>query len=84
EAMVKINDKIGELTGSKLNEGILSSSFANMLVTYDPAVASIDKFMTIYQNEGFVEEIQNKADIYDFGALNSILKEKSLPEISIE
>jgi hypothetical protein len=62
----------------------LSKAFKNMVVTCDPAVASIDKFMTIYQNEGFVEEIQDKNSIYDFGVLNAILKEKALPEITVE
>ncbi|WP_195974766.1 ABC transporter substrate-binding protein [Hydrogeniiclostridium mannosilyticum] len=77
DAMVKINDKIGELTGSKLDTDVLQSSFKNMVVTYDPSVLSIDKFMTIYQNEGFVKTIPNKDKIYDFELLNDLLKEKN-------
>lgn len=83
DAMVKINDKIGELTGSKLNTDVLQNSFTNMVVTYDPSVASIDKFMTIYQNEGFVKIIPNRDKIYDFELLNALLKEKNLSEISV-
>ncbi len=82
QAMKKINDKIGELTGSKLDETVLSDAFSNLIVTYDPNVSSVNKFMDIYREEGFVDEIQNKEGIYDFTVLNSILKEKSLQEIS--
>lgn len=84
DAMLKINDKIGELTGSKLIESVLKSSFSNMVITFDPSVSSVNKFMTIYQEEGFVKSIQNKKNIYDFEILNKLLKEKNLSEISDE
>ena len=80
-AMRMINDKIEELTGSKLPGEVLSASFPNLTVTYDPGVASIGEFMTIFENEGILEEIQNRDGIYDFSVLNKLLKEKSLPEI---
>lgn len=84
DAMAKINDKIGELTGSKLNENVLKSSFANMIVTFDPSVSSVNKFMTIYKNEGFVKDIPNKNKVYDFEILNKLLREKNLDEISVQ
>lgn len=82
QAMIKINDKIGSLTGSKLKDNVLNESFANMIATYDPNVSSINKFMDIYKNEGYVKDIPNRQGIYDFSVLNSILKSKSLREIS--
>lgn len=84
EAMKKINDKIGELTGSKLSENILKNSFSNMIVTFDPNVSSVNKFMTIYQEEGFVKSIPDKNKIYDFEILNELLRDKNLSEISVE
>lgn len=84
DAMIKINDKIGELTGSKLNTDVLQTAFSNMIVTYDPNVPSADKFMTIYQNEGFVKNIPNKNKIYDFEILNELLREKNLNKIRVE
>jgi len=82
EAMTRINDKIGELTGSKLDADVLQSAFPNIVVTYNPGVASINKFMTIYQEEGFVTNIPDKNGIYNFDVLNSLLKAQNLPEIS--
>lgn len=84
DAMVIINDKIGELSASKLNEKILKSTFSNLIVSYDPNVPSINKLMTIYQNEGFVKDIPNKYNLYDFEILNGLLKEKNLPVIGVE
>lgn len=81
QAMVKINDKIGELTGSKLDETVLVKSFSNLVVTVDPGVSSIDTYMTIFENEGILSGIKDRDNIYDFSVLNGILKEKSLPEI---
>lgn len=84
EAMKKINDKIGELTGSKLSESVLKNSFSNMIVTFDPSVSFINKFMTIYQDEGFVKSIPNKNKVYDFEILNELLRDKNLNEIRVE
>lgn len=84
KAMIKINDKIAELTGNKLSVDVLQTAFSNMVVTYDPNVYSIDKLMTIYQNEGFVESIPNKNKIYDFEMLNKLLRDKNLNEIRVE
>lgn len=84
DAMVKINDKIGELTGSKLKGDILRNSFSNMVVTFYPSVSSINKFMTIYQDEGFVKNIPSIDKVYDFEVLNGLLREKNLNEISVE
>ena len=61
--MIKINDKIGELTGNKLSADVLQTAFPNIVVTYDPNMLSVDKFMTIYQNEGFVKNIPNKKGV---------------------
>jgi len=84
DAMTKINDKIGELTGIKLSNDVLKSAFSNLIVTYDPNVLSINKFMTIYHNEGFVKNIPNKNKLYDFEILNELLREKNMNEISVE
>lgn len=84
EAMININDKIGELTGSKLSTEVLQTAFSNMVVTYDPNVPSVDKCMTIYQNEGFIKNIPNKSKVYDFEILNKLLREKNLNEIRVE
>lgn len=84
EAMTTINDKIGELTGSKLSESALKNSFSNMIVTFDPSVSSVNKFMTIYRDEGFVKVIPNENKIYDFEILNGILSDKNLNEIKVE
>ncbi len=84
EAMININDKIGELTGSKLSTDVLQTAFSNMVVTYDPNVPSVDKCMTIYQNEGFIKNIPNKSKVYDFEILNKLLREKNLNEIRVE
>ena len=84
EAMIKINDKIGELTGSKLSDSVLKNAFSNMIVTFDPSVLSVNKFMTIYQDEGIVKSIPNKNKIYDFEILNELLRDKHLNEIRVE
>lgn len=82
--MIKINDKIGELTGNKLSADVLQMAFPNMVVTYDPNVPSIDNFMTIYQNEGFVQSVPNRNKVYDFEILNKLLRDKNLNEIRVE
>lgn len=84
EAMVTINDKIGELTGSKLNKSVLKDLFTNIVVTYDPNVASINKFMEIYQDEKFGKYIPDKNRIYNFEILNVLLREKNMNEISVD
>ena len=55
-----------------------------MIVTFDPSVLSVNKFMTIYQDEGIVKSIPNKNKIYDFEILNELLRDKHLNEIRVE
>ena len=83
DAMIKINDKIGDLTGSKLSNSVLQTAFPNIIVTYDPNVLSVDKFMTIYQSEGFVKNIPDRNKLYDFEILNKLLRDKNLDEIRV-
>lgn len=84
ETMVKINDTIEKLTGSKLSEDVLESSFSNMIVTFNPGISSINKFMTIYREAGFVKNIPDINEVYDFEILNGILKDKNIDEIIVE
>lgn len=81
EAAISANEKIEEITGSKLTEEILLAAFKKLIVTYDPSEKSIQNFIDIYIGEGFVDEVRDRNNICDLSALNKILKEKSLPEI---
>ena len=81
EAAIIANEKIEEITGSKLKEEDLLAAFKKLIVTYDPSEKSIQSFIDIYIEEGFVDEVSNRNNICDFSVLNKILREKNLSEI---
>ena len=81
EAAVIANEQIEKITGSKLQETDLFSSFEKLIITYDPSVKSIQSFIDIYINEGYVDEVKNRDNIGDFSILNKVLKDKNLDEV---
>jgi len=82
EAALIANKKIEEVTGSKLKESDLFAAFNKLIISYDPSVKSIQSFIDIYISEGFVDDVKDKNNLYDFSLLNKILKNKNLPEIN--
>ena len=55
EAMKTANEKIRELTGAALEDNILSEAFSRIVFTTDPARESVEEFINISLDEGFVE-----------------------------
>lgn len=81
ESAVIANEKIEEITGSKLKDEDFSAAFKKLIITYDPSFKSIQSFIDVYISEGFVSEVKDRNDICDFSILNKVLKGMSLPEI---
>lgn len=72
-----INSQLKELTKKELSQGILDSSFARLKVTYDPASESINEFVKLYVENGYLKENPNIDGLINLDPLNKILKEKN-------
>ncbi|MBI3761270.1 MAG: ABC transporter substrate-binding protein [Chloroflexi bacterium] len=81
DAQAILNTQIGELTGKKLNDEVLSQAWARMRATWDPISASLLQSADSAYAAGFLKEKPNLGGIYDLTLLNEVLRARGLAEV---
>lgn len=76
KAKEAVNNQINELTKKPLAKDIIDSSFKRLTITNDPEKASIDGFVDLSVENGFLKTKPDTKNLYNFTILNKILKEK--------
>ena len=76
-----VNVQLKELTKKDLSKGILDSSFARITPTFDPETGSINEFVTLAVNNGYLKKTPEVQGLVNLKLLNKILREKGLAEI---
>lgn len=76
-----VNGQIEKMTKKRLPEDVLNSSFARTFITYDPETESIEKFVKISLDNGYIKEEADINQLVNLEILNNVLKQKGLPTI---
>lgn len=71
-----INSQIKSLTQNDLPEDILKAAYKRLNVTINPQTKSLETFIKLYQELGYIKEEINFLDFIDMSILNKILEEK--------
>ncbi len=69
-----VNDAIGKLTGKKLSDSVIASSFKNIKVTYDPAASTYKTSSQHAVDGGLLKTVPDLDGILDLRILNKVLK----------
>lgn len=72
------NNMIKILTKKSLPEDVLTSSFERIVVTYDPEKDSVEEFVRIASNNGYIKGKPDVSDLFDLTLVNKVLKKKGL------
>ena len=80
EAKKLVNQNIQKVTGAALSQATLDAAWMNQEVTYDPISSSIKKSVDDAYKLGFFDKKPNLGTIFDLSALNTVLRERQLPE----
>ena len=75
EAVLTVVDTIEELSGSRLSEDIVTSSFGRMSVTTDPYKTSLDSFVETYKELGYMTNKTDFTGLCETSTLDKILAE---------
>ena len=79
-----MNDAIGELTGKKLPDAVIASSFKNIKVSYDPAVSTYNASSQHAVDVGLLKTVPDLSGIVDLRILNKLLKAAGKSQVSAD
>ncbi len=82
KAKETVNAQINELTKKPLAKDIIDSSFKRLTVTNDPEKDSVNAFVDLSAEAGFLKTKPDTKDLFNFTILNKILKEKGKTAIN--
>ncbi|QNK80917.1 ABC transporter substrate-binding protein [Nakamurella sp. PAMC28650] len=82
KASAAINDAIGKLTGKKLSDSVMASSFKNIKVTYDPLAATYNASSQHAVDGGLLKTVPDINGILDLRILNKLLKAEGKTPVS--
>lgn len=74
-----VNDQINKLTKKPLSKDIIDASFERLTVTNNPQKDSVNAFVNLSVQAGFLKEEPNTGDLFNFTILNKVLEEKGQP-----
>ncbi len=74
KSQAAVNDAIGKLTGKKLSDAVIASSFKNITVTDDPLVSTYNASSQHAVDGGLLKTVPNISGIVDLRILNKLLK----------
>lgn len=72
------NNMIKKLTNKSLPEDVLTSSLERIVVTHDPEKDSVEEFVRIAVNNGYIKGEPDISDLFDLTLINKVLKKKGL------
>lgn len=73
-----VNEQLKELTKRDLAKEILDSSFVRLKVTVDPETASIDEFVTLAVENGYLRKTPDIQGLVNLELFNKVLRDKGL------
>ncbi|NTW00720.1 MAG: ABC transporter substrate-binding protein [Oscillochloris sp.] len=83
EAKSLVNQEIERITGKPLPRAVLDQAMNTVEFTYDPLAATLFTSAEHAFNLGFLGDTKpDLSGIYDLSPLNTVLKEKGLPEVT--
>ena len=77
-----VNDAIGKLTGKKLSDAVIASSFKNIKVTDDPLVSTYNTSSQHAVDGGLLKSVPDISGIVDLRILNGLLKVAGKPPVA--
>jgi NitT/TauT family transport system substrate-binding protein len=75
EAMATANTRIEELTGAALTPEVLSEAFSRLVFTTDPARESVEAFIDLSIEQGFIDACDNRDALFSLNMINKINSE---------
>lgn len=81
DAQALTNDVLGELTGKKLANGVVSASWPHMAFTLDPLAASLKTSAEHAHSVGLLGSVDLRS-LYDLALLNQVLAAHNQPAVS--
>ncbi len=72
EAMVIANARIEELTGAALDPEVLSEAFSRIVFTTDPARESVEAFISLSIEQGFIPSCDNRDALFSLNLISDI------------
>ncbi len=81
KAKETVNTQIKELTKSALAKDVLDEAFKRLVVTNNPEKESVQGFIKLSVETGFLKEEPDAKNLFNLKILNKILKEKGQAEI---
>lgn len=81
EAKDLINAQLKELTQKPLDKDILDAAFKRLTITNDPEKESVQDFVKLSVEAGFLRNEPDTKNLFNFDILNKILKENGKTEI---
>lgn len=81
KAKETVNTQIKELTKSALAKDVLDEAFKRLVVTNNPEKESVEGFIKLSVETGFLKEEPDAKNLFNLKILNKILKEKGQAEI---
>lgn len=84
KAAAAINDAIGKLTGKKLSDSVMSSSFKNIKVTLDPLASTYNTSSQHAVDGGLLKKVPDINGILDLRILNKLLKAEGKTPVSAD
>ena len=77
EAMATANARIQELTGAALDPEVLSEAFSRIAFTTDPARESVEAFIDLSIEQGFIEACDNREALFSLDMISAVNTETS-------
>ena len=75
EARTTANARIEALTGAALNPEVLSEAFSRIVFTTDPARLSVEAFIDLSIEQGFIDACDNREALFSLDMINKIKPE---------
>jgi len=77
-----INTAIGKLTGKKLSDAVVSNSFKQIKITYDPVASTYNTSSQHAVDSGLLKTVPDLKGIFDLRILNKLLKAEGKSPVS--
>lgn len=73
-----LNNQINKLTKKPLPDDVLTSSFERITVTYNPEAESVQEFVRLSLENGYLKGNPDVKGLFELGMLNKVLQKKGL------
>ncbi len=82
DAQKVVNDQIQAITGKRMTDGLLGSSWGHLKFTNDPVASSVLQSAKDAASVGLLPKVPDLRDLFDLRLLNEVLKERGQSTVS--